>query len=202
MSRKSLTFLSTLLAIVLLSGCSNKNPETKIPIKSENNTKMAEEKAEAERKAEEARQKAEEARKIAEAEEARRKAEEAHKIKENDYKSLLSAIDEIRSSEIATGKADLSIEIQDNLDLIVEFLKKYPEASVKISSYTDSKGSENINLKLSQERADNIAKYLINQGIDENRIDAQGFGEANFIDLINPDSSINRRTEVELIPNF
>ena len=234
MSKKRLTFLSSVLAIALLSGCSDKSSETKIPIKSENSTKMAKEKAEAERKAEEARKKAEaerqaaeakrkaeeEARKRAEAErqaaEAKRKAEEARKkaeaeearrkarqtSKENDYKSLLSAIDEIRAAKISTGVTKLSNKVKENLNLIVAFLKKYEEVSVKINSYTDSTGSDEKNLEISQKRANNIKNYLVSQGIDESRIEAKGFGETNFINPIHPDSLINRRTEIELNLNL
>ena len=213
MSKKRLTFLSSVLAIALLSGCSDKSSETKIPIKSENSTKMAKEKAEAERKAEEARKKAEaerqaaeakrkaeEARKKAEAEEARRKARQTSK--ENDYKSLLSAIDEIRAAKISTGVTKLSNKVKENLNLIVAFLKKYEEVSVKINSYTDSTGSDEKNLEISQKRANNIKNYLVSQGIDESRIEAKGFGETNFINPIHPDSLINRRTEIELNLNL
>ena len=74
--------------------------------------------------------------------------------------------------------------------------------SVKINSYTDSTGSDEKNLEISQKRANNIKNYFVSQGIDESRIEAKGFGETNFIDPIHPDSLINRRTEIELNLNL
>jgi outer membrane protein OmpA-like peptidoglycan-associated protein len=233
MLKKGLAFLTTVFAIALLSGCANKDyKESQAPAQSQNNTKMAEEKAQAEaeakRQAEEARKraeaeeaerkaKAEEARRKAEAEEAERKAKaeearrkaeaEAERVrrqkeaeKARELNSLNEAINKIKGAKIATGQATLSSEVQENLDLIANFLKKYPNATATINSYTDATGSENINLKLSQERANNVKNYLLSKGIDENRIEAKGFGETEeyYIDPLNPDSPVNRRTEIEI----
>ena len=218
MLKKGLAFLTTVFATALLSGCANKDyKESQTPAQSQNNTKMAEEKAKAEAEAkrkaeEEARRKAAEAeakrkaeeearRKAAEAE-AKRKAEEARKKAEEikALEALKEPINKIKSAKIATGQATLSSEVQENLDLIAEFLKKYPNRKVIIKSYTDSTGSEERNLKLSQERANNVKNYLLSKGIDENRIEAKGFGEAKeyYIDSLHPDSPINRRTEIEI----
>ncbi len=62
---------------------------------------------------------------------------------------------------------------------LVRFMNKYPALSVEISGYTDSKGTAEYNLKLSQDRAGAVVSYLINKGISKGRMTAKGYGESN-----------------------
>jgi outer membrane protein OmpA-like peptidoglycan-associated protein len=73
--------------------------------------------------------------------------------------------------------------------------------SLKLSGYTDNKGSDSYNLKLSENRAKAVKDYLINQGIDENRIQSKGYGSANPIAPNNTDENRakNRRVEFQII---
>ena len=57
----------------------------------------------------------------------------------------------------------------------------YPEVKVEIRGYTDSVGSWELNLKLSQRRADSVRTYLVNSGIQDERFLAKGYGEADPI---------------------
>lgn len=61
------------------------------------------------------------------------------------------------------------------------YLKENPNQTAIIKGYTDSKGSEAYNQKLSERRANAIKESIINEGIDANRLDAQGYGESNPI---------------------
>jgi len=82
-----------------------------------------------------------------------------------------------------------------------------PFIIAEISSHTDSKGSDDYNLNLSQKRAEGVKNYLISKGISKNRLQAKGYGES--IPLLpneNPDGSDNpearqknRRTEFKVI---
>lgn len=63
------------------------------------------------------------------------------------------------------------------LDSILLFLKNNPAIKIEIGVHTDFRGNDNLNLELSKNRAINLKKYLIDNGINTNRITAIGFGE-------------------------
>lgn len=73
--------------------------------------------------------------------------------------------------------------------------------SLKLLGYTDNKGSDSYNLKLSENRAKAVKDYLINQGIDQNRIQSKGYGSANPIAPNDTDENRakNRRVEFQII---
>lgn len=82
-----------------------------------------------------------------------------------------------------------------------------PRIIVEISSHTDSISSDEYNMKLSQKRAESVVKYLIDKGIDKERLVAKGYGESKPIaPNSNPDGTDNpegrqknRRTEFKII---
>jgi outer membrane protein OmpA-like peptidoglycan-associated protein len=68
------------------------------------------------------------------------------------------------------------------LNKIVLLMHEYPNMVIKIESHTDSRGSDEYNLNLSDSRAKATRDYIISQGIDANRIkSAKGFGETQLI---------------------
>ena len=81
----------------------------------------------------------------------------------------------------ASGSAKLTQNSKTILDKVVRTMKENPELVVEVRGYTDNTGSYKGNMKISQRRADSVRDYLINQGIDENRITAKGFGPENPI---------------------
>lgn len=76
-------------------------------------------------------------------------------------------------------KATIRPEAAFELDKIAETLKEYPDLVIKIESYTDMRGPESYNMKLSEARAQRTLQYLVDQGIDESRLSAEGLGESN-----------------------
>lgn len=76
----------------------------------------------------------------------------------------------------STGKSTLFSDAFPILDKIVEIVSAYPENKIIIEGYTDSIGSRSSNLRLSTERAENVANYLIRNGIDKSRISSAGYG--------------------------
>jgi OmpA-OmpF porin, OOP family len=76
-----------------------------------------------------------------------------------------------------TGSATLQSASNEQLSNIAAILKAYPNVKIKIGGYTDNTGDKAANLKLSQDRADNVKAELIQLGVDPSRVDAQGYGE-------------------------
>lgn len=78
-----------------------------------------------------------------------------------------------------TNKTDLKPKYHDELDKVANFLKEFPNSKGTIEGHTDSDGSKDANLKLSQARAESVRGYIINKsGIDGTRISAKGYGPA------------------------
>jgi outer membrane protein OmpA-like peptidoglycan-associated protein len=63
-----------------------------------------------------------------------------------------------------------------SIDILADFLRKYPKRSVLIEGFTDI-GTETYNLGLSQQRADAVRDSLRARGIDTERITAKGYGK-------------------------
>jgi outer membrane protein OmpA-like peptidoglycan-associated protein len=77
----------------------------------------------------------------------------------------------------ATGKANLSPNANKSVAKLAEFLKKYPTRNVLIEGHTDSVGSDDFNLALSQQRANSVKARLVADAVDAARITTVGYGE-------------------------
>jgi OmpA-OmpF porin, OOP family len=76
-----------------------------------------------------------------------------------------------------TNAATLQPSSQEQLQNIANILKAYPNVHIRIGGYTDNQGDAAANLKLSQDRADNVMQQIIVLGVDPSRMDAKGYGE-------------------------
>jgi outer membrane protein OmpA-like peptidoglycan-associated protein len=79
----------------------------------------------------------------------------------------------------ASGKATLQSASQEQLTNIAAILKAYPQVRIRIGGYTDNTGDPGTNLRLSEERANNVMDELVKLGIDPARMSARGYGERN-----------------------
>ena len=76
-----------------------------------------------------------------------------------------------------SGKADIKPQYRDEIAKVADFLKSYPSTTALIEGHTDSIGTPAANMKLSQQRAENVVNYLVdNFGIDRSRLAAKGYG--------------------------
>jgi outer membrane protein OmpA-like peptidoglycan-associated protein len=98
----------------------------------------------------------------------------------------------------ATGRSDLKPGRNNTLDKLVVFLNEYPDRNAAIEGHTDDVGSLEMNQVLSQQRADSVKSYIVQQGIQSGRLVASGMGETQPI-ADNQSASgrqQNRRVEV------
>ncbi|WP_396625884.1 DUF937 domain-containing protein [Luteitalea sp.] len=79
--------------------------------------------------------------------------------------------------EFETGSATLKPTSNDQLDAIAAILKAYPNVNIKIGGYTDNTGDKAANQKLSQARAENTMKAIVERGIAATRLAAEGYGD-------------------------
>jgi outer membrane protein OmpA-like peptidoglycan-associated protein len=98
----------------------------------------------------------------------------------------------------ATGKADLMPGAQKANDQLAAFLHKYPTKTISVEGHTDSMGSEEYNIMLSQNRALSVSSAIMARGINSDRITAKGLGE--LYPVASNDTSAgrqqNRRVEI------
>lgn len=101
------------------------------------------------------------------------------------------------------NKSTLTSTAQTNLDKLVPVFKEYADTNIQIFGYTDADGSDEYNLKLSQERAASVKSYLSSKGISSSRFTTTGMGEADPI-ATNESAdgkSQNRRVEFAITAN-
>jgi peptidoglycan-associated lipoprotein len=128
------------------------------------------------------------------------------------------------------GKWELLNESKQALDSLVEVLNLNPTITIELMAHTDHIGSETANFELSQKRAQSVVSYLVEKGINPDRLVAKGYGETwpkkvtrelsrqydflkrndelteQFINTLTPEQqeiarAINRRTEFRVLSN-
>ncbi len=87
----------------------------------------------------------------------------------------------MRAVDFEFGSARLTLPAQQTLDELAKSLNAQQGLQLEVQGYTDSVGSEQANLKLSQRRADSVKSYLLDKGIDGSRLTARGYGKASPI---------------------
>jgi len=108
----------------------------------------------------------------------------------------------------SSNKFNISGNSISVLDKVVEILKSNPKISLDIISHTDAIGSDTKNLDLSLKRSEQVVKYLVDKGIDKNRLKAIGKGETeiknrckNGVNCTEEEHAYNRRTEFHFTKN-
>lgn len=100
-------------------------------------------------------------------------------------------------------RPDAARELQARL---LPLMRKYPDIKIEIRSHTDSRASNDYNLRLSQKRAQAVVDYLTRQGVMHNRMTARGYGETELVNNCSDGTRCseaehqqNRRTEFKIL---
>ena len=104
------------------------------------------------------------------------------------------------SAHFREGQTTFRPVDSSKFERIVALLRDYPEVKVFVVGYTDSRGSERANMRISTERADAVRDALIARGIAASRVRTKGMGEARPIanNSTSEGREQNRRTDLVL----
>jgi outer membrane protein OmpA-like peptidoglycan-associated protein len=109
------------------------------------------------------------------------------------------------SSNVLFGfdKSNLSSDAKNNLNKLIKVLDSYPDTDIEIQGHTDSKGSQEYNLNLSEQRASAVSGYLISNEISSRRLTVLGFGENSpkYLNTTEDGRAQNRRVEFLITAN-
>jgi outer membrane protein OmpA-like peptidoglycan-associated protein len=104
------------------------------------------------------------------------------------------------------GVATLRPESEVSLNQLVKMMKDNPNLIIEIDSHTDSRGSAEANRILSQNRAQSVVNYLVDNGVSAKRLQAKGLGESqpvnkckDSIPCTEEEYQLNRRTEFKIL---
>lgn len=102
-------------------------------------------------------------------------------------------------------KSTLTKESKDQLDKLVDQMKKDKRILLYIKSYTDCRGSAKYNERLSWRRSKSVKQYMVNAGITSKRIGTKSMGATNYVnnciraeDCTEREHALNRRSEFEI----
>ena len=131
-----------------------------------------------------------------EADEARARLAKFADVKEDERGTIITLAGGI---PFATGKADLKPVAVDRLKIVAETLKG-TQRTILVEGHTDSTGTPEKNLTLSQARAETVRKYLVADGIPDGQIRAVGVGQERPVadNKTSAGRAKNRRVEVVL----
>ena len=104
------------------------------------------------------------------------------------------------------GKANIKSESEKELQKVADIMNKYPQLIIQIKAHTDSRGRDDYNYILSDKRANSVLIWLLEKGINRQRILAIGFGEEQLINdckngvkCTEEEHLANRRTEFVIL---
>ncbi|MDF0705584.1 OmpA family protein [Flagellimonas okinawensis] len=98
-------------------------------------------------------------------------------------------------------KHNIRPDAEVELAKILQAMKEYPQLKIHIESHTDSRGNDDYNMLLSDRRAKSTLEWLVNKGIDRNRLTSKGYGESQLVNncangetCSEEDHQLNRRS--------
>jgi outer membrane protein OmpA-like peptidoglycan-associated protein len=102
----------------------------------------------------------------------------------------------------ATNSYTVQPQFQTTLNEVAQTLAAYPSTYIDIYGHTDSTGGDAINIPLSRNRAQSVANYLSQRGVNPARMATQGFGSSQPVADNNTEAGkqANRRVEIRIVP--
>jgi OmpA-OmpF porin, OOP family len=101
------------------------------------------------------------------------------------------------------GNAKIDPDSYSELDLVLNMLKENPTMIIQLEGHTDYVGAASDNMKLSQRRVESVKNYLVNKGVNKNRLKTKAFGGTQPLSRDNTPEAhrLNRRVEVRILQN-
>ena len=99
-------------------------------------------------------------------------------------------------------KADIRKDAEPVLDSLVMIMNDNPDIFIELGSHTDDRAGDQYNMDLSRRRAISAVRYIINSGVEPERITAKGYGETELIvknAQTEEQHQVNRRTEFKVL---
>ncbi|MGB0931927.1 MAG: OmpA family protein, partial [Chitinophagales bacterium] len=120
---------------------------------------------------------------------------------EETFESKIGQTVVLKNVFFETNAFDLKPSSNTELNKLVEMLNQYDLLHIEIGGHTDSIGSAEYNLELSENRAESVYNYLLDKGIDSKRLSYHGYGKSQPIaeNETEVGRAINRRTEFKVI---
>ena len=132
---------------------------------------------------------------------ATRKPQVVEKVVEVEKIVYVDRVEEIEknfnAAQFVQGKADLSEDAKFVLHDLAQEMKKHSEIKLRIVGHTSAEGDPVFNQKLSEARAQAAVDFLVGRGVDASRLEAEGKGSSEPLDVNNPE--VNRRTEFIIV---
>lgn len=102
----------------------------------------------------------------------------------------------------ATSSHDIRSDFHGVLNSVAKVVTEFDQTAIKVSGHTDSTGGDQLNQKLSEQRAESVRQYLIRQDVAAGRLQAYGYGPRYPVasNSTAEGREQNRRVELELLP--
>ncbi|MEJ2257370.1 MAG: OmpA family protein [Woeseiaceae bacterium] len=101
------------------------------------------------------------------------------------------------------NSATIQESYKDDLRAAAGVFQKYDDTNILVEGHTDDTGSDDLNMNLSRQRADNVANFLAANGVDRTRLQTKAFGETQpkYPNDSDANRSKNRRVELAIYAN-
>lgn len=116
---------------------------------------------------------------------------------------IVVTFDESSGVYFATNKYNINIASQETLNKLVAIFQEYNDTNILVVGHTDSVGAEDYNMTLSQNRANAVANYLADSGINRGRMNVNWFGETQpkYDNSTAEGRAKNRRVNIAILPS-
>ena len=103
------------------------------------------------------------------------------------------------SIHFETGRADIKTDSHGLLDQVAQMIKANPDVKIRVEGHTDDTGPHDLNMRLSQERAESVRHYLVQKGVSPQRVRAVGYGPDKPLVKGTTDEARSKNRRVEFI---